>query len=173
MSKEMFQALCDCLGTPKTLIQHWHKYQPAKVDQLNEAAELLHASEYPISRLSASLESWRANDWRGKQGQMPTAEQFAEHAIVEWNLWQQAQRTLMELDVRRPRWNGRFDKLRSWRVELAGALDRERWVKMADLFRDADRLDSEIYCRERATVDTTKIDYTLWDKERPKTRRKA
>jgi hypothetical protein len=163
MSKEMFQALCDVLGTSKPLVDYWYQTKPARIDQMNDAAELLHTSDYPISRLAESLESWKANDWRGKQGQMPTVEQFAEHAIVEWNLSQQAQQTLIDLDVRRPRWQGKFDKLRSWRVELAGEADAARWAKMADLFRDADRLDSEIYCRERATVDTTKIDYTLWE----------
>ena len=168
MSKEMFQAICDVLGTSKPLVDYWYKTKPQQIDQLNEAADLLDASEYPISRLSASLESWKANDWRGKQGQMPTVDQFAEHAIVEWNLSKQARQSLIDLDVKRPRWKGKFDKLRSWRVELAGEADAARWVKMADLFRDANRLDSEIYCRERATVDTTKIDYTLWDKERPK-----
>ena len=93
----MFNALCVCLGYPKPLIRLWEKNEPRKFDALIEVSEMLSELQFPIGRLEMALDAWRG-DWRAKNNQAPTIQQFGELAAMTFAKWQQQEQTLQSLN---------------------------------------------------------------------------
>ena len=141
--KETFLALLDTLQLPRELVSHWEQYDRNKIDELTRTTRLLLSMEFPLQLLPDAMTHWKTQDWRGKQGTMPTPTQFGEIAAVWWRGWQQTQETLNK-GQRSPRWRGGFDSLAAKRAALEEAraertVKPDEWKQLARLFTKADR----------------------------------
>ena len=141
----MFAELCDVLGFPKPLIDHWLKYKKNKLDALNRGAELLADAGVPPSSMSQMLDTWKVTDWKGKKGEQPDVGEFSEWAVRHWLGLHRTQKELKKLDVATPRWQGKHDHLRVARAQLeqdraTRTIQQKEWQALAEEFAKAGRL---------------------------------
>ena len=156
--KAVFQEVCRVLGLPRPLIEHWLKTNNGRrVDELNAAAELISSAGVPAEQMQMALDDWRANDWRGRKGEAPTPAMFGEHAVIFWGRWTKTQNELRGLDMERPRWRGKFDRLRVARARLEQEraerdVGPDEWEGLARKFESADRPGAAAACRARVSA---------------------
>jgi hypothetical protein len=156
MTKEIgttFKALCKALNISMALASHWASTDRREIRDLNKAAELLVAGEFPIDdeHLSMATTSWEQHDWRGRKGETGSTQPlaFAEHCLLWWERWKKTQGVL-EKGQRRPRWRGKFDSLRAEAAALEDAralraVKPSEWKQLANQFRKVNRITAAKY----------------------------
>jgi hypothetical protein len=166
-AKAIFQSLAAVLNKPRALLEYWndnpkhhHRFQ-----ELTDASDMLASVDIAPDMFADALEDWLTNDWRGKQGTMPSPIQFAEHCIDWKGRAEKQAQTLRALDAPRPRWQGQYDVLRSkyvaYEAKYASTTNKD-WLELARAFDNAGRPTASARCKHK-TVSTDTINYLAYE----------